>query len=724
MIPRRLILLVILTATFLSTRATSAAPGPAVTLDSSAVPLVQKYCAGCHNEKTRKAKFRIDDIQPPTAHRADVTRWEKVLEMVSIGDMPPDDKPQPTRVEREQLIAWIKAEFAKLGKRLDDSAHALPHYANRIDHTSLFSGEHKGPAYTSSRVWRVSPHIYDQMLRDLSLNDFTVPLTKLEGEAFDDYALLYADEATLGTLIQNAKRTAVTLVHGRLVKPRGAGDKKRDARGQRVGARHRAFIDFVKLESTPTQEQMQEAVRYAFDLLLLRSPTDVELERYVAHNLAPNVKAGGPDAGLRGMLTSILISPEYLFRMEIGLGERLPDGRRMLSPNELAYALSYALHDHPIDDLLKAAADGRLKTRRDVEREVRKVLTERKLYRGQIPAARRKETIWPVGKLGMASLANPRMLRFFREFFDYGKAPDVFKDDSRHGGKHNPKSLVLDADWLVLSVLSEDKQVFERLLTTDQYMLGRGNGARHGKNVGYLAVYNLTEPNWVERGPTPMPEGQRAGILTHPAWLVAHSGNFENDPVRRGKWIQERLLGGIVPEIPIGVEAQLPEKPKQTLRQRFEIVNAESCWRCHKKMNPLGNPFEAYDDFGRFRTKHHVTENGHVVASDLEVNRGRNTPSAEPRIAVDTTGYVKGTGDAALDGEVKDAIDLAHRLAKSPRVRQMFIRHMFRFWMGRNETLNDSPTLMAMDKAYTESDGSFSEALVALLTSDSFLYRK
>ena len=81
-------------------------------------------------------------------------------------------------------------------------------------------------------------------------------------------------------------------------------------------------------------------------------------------------------------------------------------------------------------------------------------------------------------------------------------------------------------------------------------------------------------------------------MLTHPAWLAAHSGNFENDPVRRGKWIREHLLAGVVPDIPIGVEAQLPEEPHRTLRQRFAVVQAEECWRCHKKMNPLGNPFE------------------------------------------------------------------------------------------------------------------------------------
>ena len=65
-----------------------------------------------------------------------------------------------------------------------------------------------------------------------------------------------------------------------------------------------------------------------------------------------------------------------------------------------------------------------------------------------------------------------------------------------------------------------------------------------------------------------------------------------------------------------------------------------------------------------------------------------------------------------------------HRLADSRRVRQSFVRHAFRFWMGRNEMMTDSPTLRAADAAYVKEGGSFRALVVSLLTSDSFLYRK
>ena len=93
-------------------------------------------------------------------------------------------------------------------------------------------------------------------------------------------------------------------------------------------------------------------------------------------------------------------------------------------------------------------------------------------------------------------------------------------------------------------------------------------------------------------------------------------------------------------------------------------------------------------------------------------------------LPVDSTGYLKGTGDDSLDGEVRDAMDLSERLAKSQRVRQSIIRHAFRYFMGRNETLSDSKTLIDAEQTYVDNGGSFDAVIVSLLTSDSFIYRK
>jgi hypothetical protein len=215
-------------------------------------------------------------------------------------------------------------------------------------------------------------------------------------------------------------------------------------------------------------------------------------------------------------------------------------------------------------------------------------------------------------------------------------------------------------------------------------------------------------------------------MLHDQSWLIAHSTNDQNDPVHRGIWVRERLLAGNVPALPIGVDANVPEAHDKTLRQRFEVTQKAECWRCHKTFEPLGMPFESFTDRGWVRTGMFYNTKKKIFQTELksdQIEAGLKKGELV-KYPWDTTGVITGTGEPGIDGPVKDASDLVHRLAKSNRVRQSIIRHAFRFWMGRNETLSDSQTLIAADKAYVASDGKFSEVLVSLLSSDSFLYRK
>ena len=211
----------------------------------------------------------------------------------------------------------------------------------------------------------------------------------------------------------------------------------------------------------------------------------------------------------------------------------------------------------------------------------------------------------------------------------------------------------------------------------------------------------------------------RKGLLTHPAWLIAHSSNFHTDPIRRGRWIREKLLAGHVPDVPITVDAQVPDDPHRTFRERVESVTQhDECRKCHQHMNPLGFPFEVFDDFGRYRHDEPLEYPEQLISES-----GTRADIFKTR-SVSTLGELRGTGNPVLDGEIQDPFDLIDRLARSERVRQSIIRHAFRFFMGRNELLSDSQTLIAADNAYVDSGGSFRAVVVSLLTSDSFMYRK
>jgi hypothetical protein len=204
-----------------------------------------------------------------------------------------------------------------------------------------------------------------------------------------------------------------------------------------------------------------------------------------------------------------------------------------------------------------------------------------------------------------------------------------------------------------------------------------------------------------------MPAQERAGMLTHPAWLATHSVNSPTDghPIHRGLWIREKLLCGSIPPLPMNVDAQLPDMPSKSVRDRLEAVTKNpSCWGCHKLMDPLGVPFEAYNHYGRYRTEEIVGD-------------GTTVP-------VNAQSTLVETGDPGLDGvTVNDGVDLARRLSASPRVEECFVRHAFRFFVRRPETYADACTLVAMRDQFRQSNQSLDEMLVALVTSDTVLYR-
>ncbi len=716
---------------------------------------LETYCVGCHDGEDAKAGFRLDNIDPLVTNGQDVERWEKALEMISIGDMPPAKKRQPDKALRRHVEAWILTELRKIGRGPDDARLSQPAFGNRVDHDELFSGEHKGPASSPPRMWRKSNYIYKRFIAESRLGGGKggTPFAPLGGHGFKDYGQLWAGESTILTLRNNADAFIADVIDGRFVHPKGPDGKPDRSRREREGkSRFGEFQVLITGEAKPDDAALERAVYRAFHLLLRRSPTEEEAKRYAAGYLRRAIEIGGPKEGLKSLLTAIVLSPEFVYRQELGLGEQLPDGRRMLSPNEISYALAFALTDSPPDnDLRKAVEEGRLSTKEDVEREVRRILATdtRRFWAQELTSVERYIDACP----------NPRVLRFFREYFGYQAVFDVFKDKERN---HHHRALFIfkDADLFVLSVLEQDRQVLRSLLTSDRYvvhyaspeqvkrklaqiherkssreldMLARGitpvlGGYRGGH---YFTTYGFEYESWNYPIEQPFAVPNRAGMLTHPAWLVAHSGNFDTDPIRRGKWIREHLLADTIPDIPIGVDAKLEDDPHKTLRQRLVKTEADACWRCHKKMNPLGLPFESFDDFGRYRDKFYFDQNGKLGGTYYERekaiamgNRRGGTPVKYTTRPIDTTGQLTGTGDPKLDGDVNDAFDLVDRLARSERVRQSFVRHAFRYWMGRNETLNDSPTLMAADKAYVDSDGSFKELLVSLLTSDSFLTRK
>jgi hypothetical protein len=167
--------------------------------------------------------------------------------------------------------------------------------------------------------------------------------------------------------------------------------------------------------------------------------------------------------------------------------------------------------------------------------------------------------------------------------------------------------------------------------------------------------------------------------------------------------------------------AQVPNEPHRTFRDRLAVTREARCWKCHQQMDELGLPFENFDHYGRFRTTETVLD---VTATQKNVDKtGKSLGDVQTEAPLVTTGLIARSGVTELDGPVADPRELVLKLAESDRARQAFIRHAFRYFLGRNESLADARTLQTADRAYVESGGSFRALVQSLLTSDSHLFR-
>ena len=576
-----------------------------------------------------------------------------------------------------------------------------------------------------------------------------------------------------------------------------------------------------KAEDGNNESAVRKLIDELYAKIFQRMPTGLERKENL-EQLSLYTQKIGIQKAIGKLIEALILSTEFAYRNEFGEGDTDKHGRQMMSPRNASYALAYALTDTaPDEELADSAKEGRLQSRKDYEREIRRILKDRQQWYVI------DENVQAMNLNASVTNQPIRKLRFFREFFGYPKAQDVFKDDSRFGaGRHEQavSRLIDEADMLVEYILEKDERVFEELLTTDKFYVyhsgdnsemkagsdqlkkvfnyfsklewktwepddiaphkdfmmtiwefskarskdnksllgilkrmmnslevhfnnGQVNGMPymkmamgfwHGGNVlgrtgqqmrgeQVTTYWNIDWKTWDYPPVQPAVIPNRKGLLTHPAWLIAHSQNLETDPIHRGKWIREKLLAGTIPDVPITVDAVIPPDPHKTLRQRMERRTGDNyCWRCHQKMDPLGFPFESYDDFGRFRTQENLEHPDNLIkeARRDEVNNFGASLPVYKTLPVDSRGVLKGTDDTNLDGDVESAFDLIDRLSKSDKVRQSIIRHAFRYFLGRNETLSDSKTLMNADKAYKDSNGSFDEVIVSLLTSDSFIYRK
>ena len=283
--------------------------------------------------------------------------------------------------------------------------------------------------------------------------------------------------------------------------------------------------------------------------------------------------ARGFEEGIQRALRRLLVSPEFLLRVERDPAIAGPGTVYRISDTELASRLSFFLWSSiPDDELLTAAERGQLRDPAALSAQVKRMLADRRAgafvanFAGQWLFLRNLQAVVPVQNI-------------FPDF-----------DDTLRQAFRRETELFFD------SIVREDRSVLD-LLRADYTFLNERLARHYG-------IPNVKGSHFrrVSLGPASV----RSGILGQGSILTVTSYPDRTSPVVRGKWILENLLG-TPPPPPIPNVGELRPTNGEgivlSMRQRMEQHRRNPvCASCHAMMDPLGLSLENFDAVGKWRT--------------------------------------------------------------------------------------------------------------------------
>jgi hypothetical protein len=289
-------------------------------------------------------------------------------------------------------------------------------------------------------------------------------------------------------------------------------------------------------------------------------------------------KSGTFDAGIETAVRMILVSPDFLFRVERDPANVAPGAAYKISGVELASRLSFFLWSSiPDDELLDLGVRGALTDPAVLEQQVRRMLKDDRAaalvsnFAGQWLLVRNLKLMTPNTDLF------PQFDESLREAFQ--RETELFFE----------------------SIVREDRSIKD-LLTADYTFVDE----RLAKHYGIPNVYG-SQFQRVTLGPD---LDVRRGLLGKGALLTITSQPTRTSPVARGQYFLQTFLGVTPPQPPLDVPVIPPRKDDATgnskepsMRQRMEQHRADpGCAACHKIMDPIGFSLENFDAVGFWRT--------------------------------------------------------------------------------------------------------------------------
>jgi hypothetical protein len=282
---------------------------------------------------------------------------------------------------------------------------------------------------------------------------------------------------------------------------------------------------------------------------------------------------GGFELGIRRGLESILIDPEFLFRIERDPSGVAAGAPYRVSDLELASRLSFFLWSSiPDDELLDLAARGRLHEAAVLEQQVKRMLAD----------SRARSLVTNFGRQWLG----------LRKLQSVGPTPELYVefDDNLREAFQKETELFLE------SQLAGDRSVLDLLRANYSFL-----NERLARHYGVPNIYGSRFRR------VTFADDTRGGLLGQGSILTATSYPNRTSPVLRGHWLLENILGAPPPPPPPNIPG-LPERGQSgqpaSVRERLEQHRSNPvCASCHSQMDPLGFALENFDAIGAWRTR-------------------------------------------------------------------------------------------------------------------------
>jgi mono/diheme cytochrome c family protein len=441
---------------------------------------------------------------------------------------------------------------------------------------------------------------------------------------------------------------------------------------------HRRIIALAD-PAAPRAAQTRQILTKLVSRAYRRPATPDEVERLA--KLVDGAEAAGDkwEAGLQMALQAILVSPKFLFRLELDDRPDSPE-LRPLDDYALASRISYFLWSSmPDDELFALAAKGELSA--NVEPQVKRML--------QDPRAQSL-----VDNFAMQWLQLKRLKGFQPDPATF----PTFDEQLR-------VAMGRETELFIGAVVKEDRSILD-LLDADFTFLNERLARHYGiADTNGNALYQKADRPAGDRIPREQfvrvqlpPGGARGGILTQASVLTVTSNPTRTSPVKRGKWVLEQVLGTPPPPPPPDVP-ELEEKGKAatatSLRQRLELHRANpACAGCHAKMDPLGFAFENFDAIGAFRQKD----------GNFDIDPSGVLPDGR-----------KINGPAELKSVLKEKKDL---------VAKALTEKLLTYALGRGLEFYDDRAVTKIDAAIAPDNYRFSRLVTEIVKSEPFRLRR